>query len=402
MNIQLPSYVQFALDRLSSAGYEAFAVGGCVRDSYLGLLPHDWDVTTSALPEQTKQVFSDCKTLDIGAKHGTIALVLSEEILEITTYRLDGDYKDHRHPNQVSFTSQLKEDLSRRDFTMNAMAYAPQVGLVDVFDGRGDLDRKLVRCVGNPDVRFTEDALRMLRALRFGATLGFALETETAASIRRNCHLIEAVSSERIQSELRKLIMGTHAGQVLDAFPEVLQCIFPNYMEPDQLKGALTQAEPNESVRFALLLRSTPAPLECLRERRFPSGLQKEVAGLCATQEVVLNPDRISVRKALSTYGPNTLRQMIQFRAAQGQSMDAVVSMLKQVEADGDCVHLQDLKLSGKDLEKLGYVGPQIKRELETLLKGVMEEAITNEQDLLLQQAKQDLSQGEYYGNLKN
>lgn len=402
MNIQLPSYVQFALDRLSSAGYEAFAVGGCVRDSYLGLLPHDWDVTTSALPEQTKQVFSDCKTLDIGAKHGTIALVLSEEILEITTYRLDGDYKDHRHPNQVSFTSQLKEDLSRRDFTMNAMAYAPQVGLVDVFDGRGDLDRKLVRCVGNPDVRFTEDALRMLRALRFGATLGFALETETAASIRRNCHLIEAVSSERIQSELRKLIMGTHAGQVLDAFPEVLQCIFPNYMEPDQLKGALTQAEPNESVRFALLLRSTPAPLECLRERRFPSGLQKEVAGLCATQEVVLNPDRISVRKALSTYGPNTLRQMIQFRTAQGQSMDAVVSMLKQVEADGDCVHLQDLKLSGKDLEKLGYVGPQIKRELETLLKGVMEEAITNEQDLLLQQAKQDLSQGEYYGNLKN
>lgn len=402
MNIQLPSYVQFALDRLSSAGYEAFAVGGCVRDSYLGLLPHDWDVTTSALPEQTKQVFSDCKTLDIGAKHGTIALVLSEEILEITTYRLDGDYKDHRHPNQVSFTSHLKEDLSRRDFTMNAMAYAPQVGLVDVFDGRGDLDRKLVRCVGNPDVRFTEDALRMLRALRFAATLGFALETETAASIRRNCHLIEAVSSERIQSELRKLIMGTHAGQVLDAFPEVLQCIFPNYMEPDQLKVALTQAEPNESVRFALLLRSTPAPLECLRERRFPSGLQKEVAGLCATQEVVLNPDRISVRKALSTYGPNTLRQMIQFRTAQGQSMDTVVSMLKQVEADGDCVRLQDLKLSGKDLEQLGYVGPQIKRELETLLKGVMEEAITNEQDLLLQQAKQDLSQGEYYGNLKN
>lgn len=402
MNIQLPSYVQFALDRLSSAGYEAFAVGGCVRDSYLGLLPHDWDVTTSALPEQTKQVFSDCKTLDIGAKHGTIALVLSEEILEITTYRLDGDYKDHRHPNQVSFTSHLKEDLSRRDFTMNAMAYAPQVGLVDVFDGRGDLDRKLVRCVGNPDVRFTEDALRMLRALRFGATLGFALETETAASIRRNCHLIEAVSSERIQSELRKLIMGTHAGQVLDAFPEVLQCIFPNYMEPDQLKGALTQAEPNESVRFALLLRSTPAPLECLRERRFPSGLQKEVAGLCATQEVVLNPDRISVRKALSTYGPNTLRQMIQFRTAQGQSMDAVVSMLKQVEADGDCVRLQDLKLSGKDLEQLGYVGPQIKRELETLLRGVMEETITNERDLLLLQAKQDLSQGEYYGNLKN
>lgn len=402
MNIQLPSYVQFALDRLSSAGYEAFAVGGCVRDSYLGLLPHDWDVTTSALPEQTKQVFSDCKTLDIGAKHGTIALVLSEEILEITTYRLDGDYKDHRHPNQVSFTSQLKEDLSRRDFTMNAMAYAPQVGLVDVFDGRGDLDRKLVRCVGNPDVRFTEDALRMLRALRLGATLGFALETETAASIRRNCHLIEAVSSERIQSELRKLIMGTHAGQVLDAFPEVLQCIFPNYMEPDQLKGALTQAEPNESVRFALLLRSTPAPLECLRERRFPSGLQKEVAGLCATQEVVLNPDRISVRKALSTYGPNTLRQMIQFRTAQGQSMDAVVSMLKQVEADGDCVRLQDLKLSGKDLEQLGYVGPQIKRELETLLRGVMEETITNERDLLLLQAKQDLSQGEYYGNLKN
>ena len=208
MRIQLPVKVDNIIKTLEAAGYEAFAVGGCIRDSVLGRTPQDWDITTSAKPQDVKRLFSH--TIDTGIQHGTVTVMLEHEGFEVTTYRIDGEYEDARHPKEVTYTVNLLEDLKRRDFTINAMAYNESRGLVDAFDGMGDLQKKVIRCVGNPKERFTEDALRMLRALRFAAQLGFEVEEQTFAAIRELAQTIEKISAERIQTELVKLLTSDH------------------------------------------------------------------------------------------------------------------------------------------------------------------------------------------------
>ena len=227
MTMDMPKNVDTAINLLQSAGFEAYAVGGCVRDSLLGKTPNDWDITTSAKPENMKSVFADFHCIDTGIKHGTVTVVIDGEPLEITTFRLDGEYEDNRHPKSVTFTSNLGADLGRRDFTVNAMAYSNKPGTVDLFGGQNDLKNKIIRCVGDPDRRFNEDALRILRALRFASALDFEIEEKTAQSLLKNCALLGNISEERIAKELLKLVCGKGAKRILTDLAPVLFELLP-------------------------------------------------------------------------------------------------------------------------------------------------------------------------------
>ena len=226
-NLTLPAPVSDLLGRLTRAGFSAYVVGGCVRDSLLGLEPHDWDICTSALPDQMQEVFRDDRTVDTGLKHGTLMVIVDHEPYEVTTFRVDGDYTDHRHPDSVVFVDDLTKDLARRDFTVNAMAWSPDAGLQDPFAGQQDLSANLIRCVGKPEQRFEEDALRVLRALRFASVYDFAIEPDTASAIRKKAPDLKLVAGERIREELLKLLCGKAAGRILREYPEVLAEIIP-------------------------------------------------------------------------------------------------------------------------------------------------------------------------------
>lgn len=230
MQLVMPSNVSRIIQKLQDEGFEAYAVGGCVRDSYLGLSPHDWDITTNALPLQVKSLFR--RTIDVGIKHGTVKIMIGDEGYEVTTYRIDGEYEDSRHPKEVTFTSELREDLRRRDFTINAMAYSERTGLVDLFDGIGDLERGIIRAVGNAEERFTEDALRILRALRFSARFDYEIEGETLEAIRKLAPNLSKISAERIREELEKLILSDYPERLMLAYElGVTAVIFPEWDE---------------------------------------------------------------------------------------------------------------------------------------------------------------------------
>ena len=214
IRIELPKYVAFIIDKLYENGYEAFAVGGCVRDAVMGRIPHDWDITTNALPKQVKSIFN--KTIDTGIKHGTVTVMLNRVGYEVTTYRIDGEYTDGRHPKEVVFTPNLTEDLRRRDFTINAMAYNDKTGIIDEFDGIEDIQNKVIRCVGVPEDRFNEDALRMLRAIRFSAQLDFSIDKDTYNAIGKLYKNLSLISKERIQTELTKIITSESPGRIKD------------------------------------------------------------------------------------------------------------------------------------------------------------------------------------------
>ena len=275
MTMDMPKNVDTAINLLQSAGFEAYAVGGCVRDSLLGKTPNDWDITTSAKPENMKSVFADFHCIDTGIKHGTVTVVIDGEPLEITTFRLDGEYEDNRHPKSVTFTSNLGADLGRRDFTVNAMAYSKMTGTVDLFGGQNDLKNKIIRCVGDPDRRFNEDALRILRALRFASALDFEIEEKTAQSLLKNCALLGNISEERIAKELLKLVCGKGAKRILTDFAPVLFEILPE-LQPmyknshdnphhcydiyEHTLIAVESIDPEPTLRFAMLLHDCGKP----------------------------------------------------------------------------------------------------------------------------------------------
>ena len=229
-SVPLPAGVSRALTMLESAGFEAFIVGGCVRDALRGITPKDYDITTSALPEETKSVFRDWRVIETGIQHGTITVVMDGMPLEITTYRTEGTYSDNRHPDSVSFTASLREDVARRDFTMNAIAYSPTRGMIDHFGGAEDIRRGIIRCVGDPATRFREDALRMMRGIRFASVLGFAIEKNTAAAIHENKERIPTVSAERIRVELTKLLCGANVKNVLMDWWDVIGTVIPEIL----------------------------------------------------------------------------------------------------------------------------------------------------------------------------
>lgn len=382
MELALSRGAAYVLCALRAAGYEAYVVGGCVRDSLLGRMPGDWDVTTSALPEETKAVFSGMPVIGTGVRHGTVAVLVGGVPVEVTTYRVDGPYSDGRRPDSVAFTRSLREDLARRDFTVNAMAWAPETGLVDPFDGREDLERRVIRCVGDPARRFGEDALRILRALRFSASLGFSIEPETAAALRAARARLAKVSAERIAAELVKLVCGDRAPAVLREFPEVIAQVLPEWdCDPD----ALGRAPADPPVRLAMLFSAESDAENALRRLKFDHGTVRAAKALLAFRSAPLGETRPAVRRMLRELGPEAFRRLLAMRAADGKPHAGVERTLDEVLADGDCWSPAALAVKGGDLLAAGVpAGPEVGRTLSALLDAVIEGRCPNERAALL------------------
>ena len=396
--------------------------------------PTTWDLTTSALPAQTEAVFAGERVIETGLRHGTVTVLLAGLPLEITTFRVDGDYSDHRRPDTVRFARSLREDLSRRDFTMNALAYRPRDGVTDLFGGAADLRAGLVRCVGDPDRRFQEDALRMLRALRFAAVLRMTVEPATAAAIRRNRALLAAVARERVREELTRLLCGPDAARVLADFPEVIAELLPElrpcfrfdqcspYHDRDvwaHTLAALDAAPAEPVLRWAALLhdlgkpgcftrdaggtghfyghgaRSAALADGILRRLRFDTAARERIVLLVRHHDEPILPERQALRRLLNRLGPEAARQLLALhradtlgqaaccrpRLAQYAQAEALIDALLAEDA---CFSLRDLALNGRDLLALGLRGPAVGAALEACLQAVIEERVPNERSALL------------------
>ena len=373
--IEIPSYVQAVLDTLTAAGHEAYIVGGCVRDALMGKAPNDWDVCTSALPEETKAAFAREKTIDTGLQHGTVTVMCENQPVEITTYRIDGEYEDSRHPKAVEFTRSLKEDLARRDFTINAMAYHPDKGIIDLYGGRDDLHKGYIRCVGEPAKRFQEDALRIMRGLRFAATLQFVIDPETADAMYMEKDGLQNISKERINVELSKLLMGEKADQIVREYIDVLQTASEGLELPKQnlhdlppaLAVRLAEAFPKDTGKYLRLLKYDG---NTIRYARVLSRI-KDVPALTEPKKEMV--------KFLHKHG-EVITAMHYARAGQ-EKLAALGWLLEQKP----CCQYSDLAVSGKDLIAAGMEpGPALGETLKKLLELVIEEEIENEREALL------------------
>lgn len=435
MNIQLPEKVQQIIKTLQSHGYEAYAVGGCVRDSLLGRTPGDWDITTSALPEETKALFD--KTFDTGIEHGTITVLMGKEGFEVTTYRIDGKYEDSRHPSEVTFTRCLSEDLLRRDFTINAMAYNDEDGIVDLFDGMADLEKKVIRCVGNAEARFGEDALRIMRAVRFSAQLGFEIEEQTQAAIRKLAFSLKNISAERIQVELIKLLTSPHPEQIRLAYElgitEVMLPEFDRMMETAQETphhchnvgehtiAALQHCPSDKILRLTMLFHDMGKPekktmdengiahfkghavvseaiaKEIMHRLKFDNDTLRKVTKLVYYHDLRMPATPRNVRRAMNRIGTelfpyylnvrraDTLAQSMFRREEKLENIQEIENIYLQIMELQECVSLKDLAVKGGDLLAVGVErGPQIGETLNKLLELVLEEPEKNQKELLL------------------
>ena len=395
LHIALPDNVRVILDTLHAAGFEGYIVGGCVRDALRGVEPHDYDVTTNALPSDTMRIFRDFRVIETGIKHGTVTVISDNFPIEITTFRIDGEYRDNRHPDCVSFTSRLADDLERRDFTVNAMAYSPQHGLVDLFGGVDHLADRVITCVGSPDLRFNEDGLRIMRALRFASVLDFSIEADTARAIFDHRLLLRGISRERIFSELIRLLCGTAAGRVVGAFAEVLCVIIPE-LTPDNITAAadtFSHCPPLPALRLALLLHplSSYSAIRTLRELRCDNHTVKAVSALLGSCDRPLSDDRICARRLAHDFGFELGFMLLELHLALLRSQNADCSALEHLSAllgrvrdDGDCISLSSLAVRGNDLIAAGLSGCAVGRALEHLLDMVICDRIPNEREALL------------------
>lgn len=385
MKLIIPPKVVYILDVLRAGGYEAYAVGGCIRDTILGRKPNDWDITTSARPLQIKELFR--RTVDTGLQHGTVTVLLGEEAFEVTTYRIDGDYQDHRHPEQVQFASLLSEDLMRRDFTINAMAYHPEKGLVDLFGGMDDLQKKVIRCVGNPKERFDEDALRIFRAVRFSAQLGFSIEKETFQALCRLVPTLAFVSQERIQVELVKLLLSDHPDyvQVLQE-TGILPLIIPGIVPPDRDRLAHLCFLPKEkSLRLAALLLplGEKKAKEALRRMKFDNDTIKKTERLIRWYERDTGETTLQMRRSLYEIGDDLMEDLFLFQAFR-RDVTRAREAYRQVLEAGECYKLSQLALTGSDLIAMGMKpGREIGQCLADCLMLVLEEPEKNQKELL-------------------
>ena len=401
MKINIPSNVEWILNTLRAHGYEAFAVGGCVRDTMLGRTPGDWDITTSARPEQVKAVFRH--TVDTGLQHGTVTVLKDHTGYEVTTYRIDGEYEDGRHPKSVEFTAELREDLRRRDFTINAMAYSHETGVVDLFGGMKDLKQGVIRCVGNPVDRFTEDALRILRAIRFSAQLGFEIEQGTRDALALIAPNLKNVSKERIMTELTKLLLSSH--------PERMRLVFETGMSPyiaEHFDEAVTDWERAEeflraagellpetkAVRWAAFLKEL-APKEAARimtALKSDNDTRDRVRTLTDWFDRPISPEPAGVRRAMSAMTDGEFDDLLRLKEVawavhHSQSGDprVLAELRDEIRARGDCIRLKDLAVTGRDLIEAGIrPGKQLGQILGDLFACVLEEPEKNRKETLL------------------
>lgn len=394
----LPAPVTEAISALEGAGYEAYAVGGCVRDLCRGVLPHDYDITTSATPAEVEAVFLDFRIIETGIKHGTVTVIVGGEPLEITTFRTDGEYLDGRHPASVSFSRSVADDLSRRDFTINAMAYSPTRGLFDPFGGERHIAERAIVCVGEPDRRFGEDGLRIMRALRFASTLGFEIDPETAASIRKNYALLGSISAERILSEYKRMIVGVGAVDILRSFGDVVRFIMPEVSETyDGAVDAIGRADADVSLRTALLIsraENLPALLRLKPDGKLLSSV-KRVLRLVGDG---FGLDRISLRRVLRGCPYEDVKRAVRARyalcALSVAEADAAISLLSEMEAANECVDVRGLAVTGRDLIALGAPsGESLGEILDHLLEEVVSARLPNDRDVLIAEAEKMINE---------
>ena len=399
MKLTLDPGAAALLDTLHAAGYAAYAVGGCVRDSLLGRTAHDWDLCTSALPQQVMELFGAEQCIPTGLQHGTVTIKYGGQLYETTTFRTEGSYTDGRHPDAVQFVPDVREDLARRDFTINAMAYNEAEGLVDPFGGQKDLQNGLLRAVGEPQQRFTEDALRILRLYRFAARFGFALDAATARAARQLAPHLDCISAERIQEELAKLLAAPQPGAYLE--PTVLAVVLPE-LTPAALDAAkpvvdaCPAGEENLPVRWAALLGALgeAGARRVLKRLRCSNACIEETAVLVreAAGEGVCGSD-IHLRQLLGRYGLCTVERLCALCAAlHPQTAPAcalAAQRAQQLEADGVCCRVSQLAMNGRDLMAAGIpAGPALRRVLEALLDGVIRAEYPNEKPALLAAAE--------------
>ena len=435
MQIQLPQKVHYIIETIQAAGYEAYAVGGCIRDSIMGREPDDWDITTSAKPEEIKRLFN--RTIDTGIQHGTVTVMIEKEGFEVTTYRIDGKYADSRHPEKVTFVSDLAEDLRRRDFTINAMAYNEKDGLIDIFGGATDMERGIVRCVGDAKERFSEDALRMMRAVRFSAQLGYVIEDETKAAIKDLAHTLRNISAERIQTELVKLLVSDNPDFLRVAYetgitdyvlPEFNICMETAQNNPhhcysvgEHILHSLTYVEPDKVLRLTMLfhdmgkpqtltidedgithnhghaLESEEITVKVLKRLKFDNDTIYKVRKLVRYHDDKPNPDARNVRRSINRVGEDIfpLLLFVQYADIMAQSdykreeklekQDKIKVIYKQILERKECLSLKDLAVSGSDLIEMGMKpGREIGETLQKLLELVLENPEHNNKEYLL------------------
>lgn len=428
MKIKLPDGVNDIINVLIKHGYEAYAVGGCVRDSILNIHPEDWDITTSAKPEDVKEVFR--RTVDTGIQHGTVTVLYKEDSYEVTTYRIDGEYEDNRHPKSVEFTSNLANDLRRRDFTINAMAYNKQEGLVDLYKGMEDLKKGIIRCVGNPVHRFEEDALRILRAFRFSAQLNFKIEEESYKAACLQKENLRNISAERIRTELNKLILSSHPEKLIDLYhAKISKIILPefdlmmhtkNYKIPEETVGSfvikaiqtLEKSDLNRENDSELILRWTLLLHELegtqvrkiLKKLKFDNNTIEKVSRLIRWIHIPFDLSPYGIRKAINEVGIDIFEELFivkriilsifdkDYYKEKLKSLNVSYDIYKDVLADGDCIHLSMLKVDGRDLINIGYKpGKELGRTLNILLDLVLKNPSLNKKLTLLEKAKEYL-----------
>lgn len=440
MKLNLPVPVEKAFKQLESCGFCGYLVGGCVRDYLLNTPPTDFDMTTDATPAEIIACFAGCRVVETGIRHGTVTVVIEEMAIEITTHRIEGEYSDSRHPDAVTFTRNLADDLARRDFTINAMAYHPQKGLIDLYGGAADLKKKIIRGVGDPHQRMAEDALRMLRGLRFGAVLGFALEAETGTAIRQNCGQLRHISAERIATELNKLICGKNAKAIILEETAVLGVVIPellpaknfNQMNPHHCYDVLTHTAvaletlaPVPRLRWAMLFHDLGKPQTFTRDDagvghfkghskvseamarqrltalRISKNTVDQVCLLVKYHDTLIEADKTSVKRWLNRLTEPLFRDLIAIKRGDNlaqapeyhgrlASLERLAALLDQVIAEKACFALKDLAVNGNDLIGLGIEnGAEIGWILKQLLEGVIEEAYQNKKDILIEKAKE-------------
>ena len=392
VRIQLPYEVEWVIGKIRDAGYEAFAVGGCVRDTLLGRTPEDWDVTTSARPEAVKAIFE--RTVDTGLQHGTVTVLKNRKGYEVTTYRIDGEYHDGRHPDSVEFTPNLLEDLKRRDFTINAMAYSHETGIVDEFGGMEDLKAGIVRCVGRPEDRFTEDALRLLRALRFSAQLGFEIEESTYAAIKTIAPNLAKVSKERVQAELTKLLLSAHPERILLLKETGLSVqIVPGFdaVFAPALFSELSRLPAEKPLRWAgfLLCQSAKQAEAVLKGLKMDNETIGNVSRMIEGAKETLPLEKPAVRRAMSRYTPYQLEGALKLKELMGSpDAEEIRRLREEIIRDGDCVSLKDLAVKGRDLLEAGVErGPMVGEILNHLFDLVLLYPEKNDRELLLKEA---------------
>jgi tRNA nucleotidyltransferase (CCA-adding enzyme) len=390
LNIVLPHYILHAINCLNNAGYEAFAVGGCIRDSLIGRTPTDWDITTSAHPHQILEVFRDFQCLDYGMSHGTITVVIQDSPIEITTYRVDGAYSDGRHPDSVTFTGVLTEDLKRRDFTVNAMAYHPALGLMDPFNGQDDLIHRVLRCVGNPDERFAEDALRILRCFRFASVLGFAIDSATDNAANALSHTLAVVSVERITCEFLKLLCGQNAATVLMEHRNIIEVFLPEIRHLTA-SATLSVVRPFPAPRLAALFFSA-----CVDPQGATAALQRlrvdnqTIADVGLLLSALYTDQRHSdeeywILSLLNRLGPSLTLDFLTIKEYGHTVIEHVNDLIDR----NVCYCVSMLNINGNDLISIGVPrGPAVGEMLQSLLIAVMSKTCPNEKEALLSYAK--------------